>query len=197
VVEAKNAKSEVFTASFTSAPAGKSPFADHVDTFAAAVCTHMEASNRQLFQPYLRRLLNASLQHCHGTLLAAHTIPAGGLCPESLSDGVWLSPPLDLVGTFIAAHDGKDAESLAALQASEALLGGMINSDGLVIFGTNGTILGFRVFLKPTDDEKKAASHKGGGRRRTYELMKIRLGIDLKAAFFRSQDGETACERVA
>jgi len=72
----------------------------------------------------------------------------------------------------------------------------MIASDGVVIFGTDGSLLGYRVFLRPTEDEKKSLPDRGGGRRRTYALMKQRLGADLKAALFRSQDGDTECEKV-
>jgi hypothetical protein len=72
----------------------------------------------------------------------------------------------------------------------------MISSDGVVIFGTNGTLLAYRVFLKPTDDEKKILPDKGGGRRRTYALMLSRMDHALKAALFRSQDGDTECEKV-
>ena len=107
---------------------------------------------------------------------------------------MWLSSPIDLAGAHRRAVEGKDAQSLADLQASEALLGGMISSDGVVVFGTNGTILGYRIFLKPLDEEKKDLPEKGGGRRRTYALMQRRLGNELKATFFRSQDGETECQ---
>jgi hypothetical protein len=75
-------------------------------------------------------------------------------------------------------------------------LDGMINSDGLVIIGANGTILAYRVFLKSEDPERNRLPDLGGGRRRTYELMKLRLGTVFQAVLFRSQDGETECQRV-
>jgi hypothetical protein len=72
----------------------------------------------------------------------------------------------------------------------------MIASDGVVVFGTNGTLLGYRIFLKPTEEEKKDLPDKGGGRRRTYALMQRRLGAMLRAVLFRSQDGNTECQKV-
>jgi len=196
VVELRNTKNETFTASFTSAHASESHFAKHLADFASAVCHDVPEEQRAKFTPYLIRLLTDALQHCHGTLLAAHVPPGDGHAPEAVKDGVWLTTPIDLAGAHRAAVEAKDAQSLAGLQAFEALLGGMIASDGLVIFGTDGTVLGYRVFLKPTDEEKKNLPDRGGGRRRTYALMERRLGAELKAVFFRSQDGETECKRA-
>jgi hypothetical protein len=72
----------------------------------------------------------------------------------------------------------------------------MINSDGVVLLSTDGSILAYRIFLKAADEEKTRIPEQGGGRRRTFELMKIRLDTELKAAFFRSQDGNTGCGRA-
>lgn len=151
---------------------------------------------RTKVEPYFVRLLLDTLQRCHGTLLGAHVPPGHGQAPEPLSDGVRLAAPLDLAAAHRAAVESDNAQALASLQALEALLAGMVASDGVVVFGTNGTVLGYRIFLRPTEEEKKGLPDKGGGRRRTYALMQQRLGPLLKAALFRSQDGETECQKV-
>jgi hypothetical protein len=194
VVELRNGKNDTFTASFTSAPPSESAFAAQITKFGCSVAEGLQEEQKKKFLPYFVRLLTDALQHSHGTLLAAHTPPENGIAPETLSDGVWLATPIDLASAHAAAVAANDAQGLAALQSFEALFEGMVNSDGVVIFGTNGTILGYRVFLKPTDDEKKNLPDSGGGRRRTFELMHSRIGATLKAAFFRSQDGQTECE---
>jgi hypothetical protein len=196
VVALRNARAEEFTAAFTSAPATESPFSRHVTMLTQAACSSMADSACEPFLPYMQRLLLDQLQRCHGTLLAVYAPPTDGACPVQFSDGVWLSAPLDLATAYATATNTKNADSLAALQANEALLAGMLNSDGVVVFGTNGTVLGYRIFLKPDAQEKEAASHKGGGRRRTFELMRGRLGTEFKAAFCCSQDGETECARL-
>jgi len=193
VVELRNAKNDTFTASFTSAPASDSQFVSHLEEFARAATSGIPEGDREKFHPYLTRLLADVLQHCHGTLMAVNVPPTDGKAPTGLEDGVWLANPVNLAGAHKIAATARDAASLASLQAAEALLTGMIGSDGVVIFGTNGMILGYRIFLKPTDDEKKALPDKGGGRRRTFALMQCRLGPNLKAAFIRSQDGDTEC----
>jgi len=196
VVELRNSKNETLTASFTSAPAAGSAFAQQVTDFAEAASVETAEKYKASFKQYLVRLLTDVLQHCHGTLLMAHVVPAGNQPPEALNSGVWLTTSLDLIGAYVSATESKDADSLAMLSAREALLGGMIASDGLVVFGNDGRVLGYRIFLKPTDEEKKSLPEEGGGRRRTYELMKSRIGEHVKAAFFRSQDGQTECAKV-
>lgn len=196
VVELCNAKNQRLTVSFTSAPASESPFKSHVETFSSVVTAGIPEGQRGNFEQYLTRLLTEKLQHCHGTLLAAHQPPTGLLAPEPLNSGVWLTEPLCLYEAHRNARDSNDAPSLASLIATEALLEGMIASDGVVVFSTRGSVLGYRIFLKPTEAERKSMPDEGGGRRRTYALMKSRLGPDLRAAFFRSEDGQTDCERA-
>ncbi len=50
--------------------------------------------------------------------------------------------------------------------------------------------------LEASGKERSKLPERGGGRRRTYELMKLRLNGIFKAVFFRSQDGETECQKV-
>ena len=196
VVELLNAKNDKFTVSFTSAPASESLFFKHVDSFVFAVSNGLTEENRKVFKPYLFRFLTDVLQRSHGTLLASYLQPANGTPPETLKDGVWLTTPIDIASIHRTAVEANDAQSLATLTATEALITGMIASDGIVVFGTSGTLLGYHIFLKPTDEEKKNLPDGGGGRRRTYILMRSRLDNNLKAAFFRSQDGQSECEKV-
>ncbi len=197
VVELINSKNQTFTASFTSAQPAPSPLATHVHDFVIAATSAIPQERIDIFRPYLERLLVDLMQHCHGTLLAIHApLLDGQPRPQELSDGVWLNPTIDLAAIHGAAASLGTAEALADLQAVEALLSGMVNSDGVVVLDTYGGLVAYSVFLKPNEKEKVNLPERGGGRRRTYELMRMRLGADLRAAFFRSQDGETACHKV-
>ncbi len=196
VVELRNARDEVFTASLTSAMATESHFAVHVSTLAEAVGADLNPDTKQAFIPYVRRFLGDILQRCHGALCAVMRPPNDQIVPQQFAKSVWLVEPLRLASAHTDAILQKSADSLAQLQALESLLVGMINSDGVVLLGSNGTVLGYRAFLSPTEEERKHPEVEGGGRRRTYELMKGRLNGELRAAFFRSQDGATACERA-
>ena len=109
---------------------------------------------------------------------------------------MWPKQQINLLDLHRNAKASNSTDGLADLQAAESLLRGMINSDGIVLFGTDGTVLAYHVFVKPKDDEAMKLPDIGGGRRRTFELMKLRLPSIFKAVFFRSQDGATGCERA-
>lgn len=188
VVELKNSKDARYTVSFTSRPASASPLAEHVKAFAQAAGTALDAERQSRFIPYLERLLIGILQKCHGTLLAVLTEVSANT--EGLEAATWLSPPISLASIHFEATTKQDATSLADLQGIESLLAGMVGSDGLVVFGPDGTIRGYRVFLKASDEERLKISDQGGGRRRTYELMKLRTQ-SFSQILFRSQDGAT------
>ncbi|WP_143206337.1 hypothetical protein [Singulisphaera sp. GP187] len=194
VVELLISKHRTYTVSFTSSPASKSTLSDHVSKFACIAASQIADDRRAGFVPYLKSLMTDKLLHSHGTLLAvvdsSSTLKSHD---HTLDAGTWLSPVVDLAARYSRAITERTAIALAELQASEVLLEGMVNSDGVVVFGADGTLRAFRVFLKPDDAEKKALAEKGGGRRRTYELMRNRTNVTLMAALFRSQDGDTEC----
>jgi hypothetical protein len=145
------------------------------------------------FNAYLKRILSNVIQHSHGTLLAVIP-PLEGSVPESISNSVRLSPQIDLAGLHREAFRLRDADSLADLRAAEVLLAGMIGSDGIVVFGCDGTLKAYRSFIRPEPNEAVLLPSEGGARRRTFELMKIRIPTHYTAAFYRSRDGETRCE---
>lgn len=196
VVELRNAKNDVFTAALTSATATESHFSTHVATLADALSEDLTPEMAESFKPYLRRFLSDTLQRCHGTLCAVLKAPADGIAPQRFAKSVWLVERLRWAEIHAVARTHRSAEALSDLQAVETLVVGMIRSDGVVILGSDGTVLGYRAFLHPDDKERQQQVAEGGGRYRTFGLMKGRLGADLRAAFFRSQDGTTECERA-
>jgi hypothetical protein len=193
VVDLSSTVNSRFTVALTTTPAQPSPLEADVSKFVDVVCSQMEETAS--FKAYLRRTLASILQDCHGTLLAVVENKPGVSDEASLSDGIWTTPGVRLAELHKSAVETGTADALAALQGAEALVAGMVDSDGVVVFGTDGSVLAFRVFLKPDDKEKAQIPDKGGGRRRTFELMKLRLQTIFRAVFFRSQDGETMCER--
>ncbi len=191
-VELQNSNRESFTATITTNHAETSTLYADVDRFVSAATEDVPQPDP--FAAYLRRLLLGTLQRCHGTLLAV--LPSSGKKnSRALGEGVEPSPVVQLFELFSQATKANDADSLGALRSAEILLDGMIGSDGVVLFGSNGSILAYRAFLKMSPAEDRNVAKVGGNRRRTYEVMKLRVPRVYKAAFFRSQDGETACCR--
>jgi hypothetical protein len=192
VVDLRTTTSKRFTVTLTTTLAEPSPLDKHVEAFSKAACSGLK--DPSVFQSYLRRLITNILQDCHGTLLAVIKPPGKGKPHVSLKDGVWPTPVLALSDLHARAQSTRTSEALADLIAAETLLRGMVNSDGVVVFGSDGTVQAYHVFLKPSSDERGKLSEDGGGRRRTYELMRQRLKSRFKAVLIRSQDGGMKCE---
>lgn len=140
------------------------------------------------FSGYVERILSAAIKDCHGTLIAV--VPGNGSAlPEKLADIVKINPPFHLYERYqMHIEEGKTAESVSRLQAASELVAGFIGSDGITVFNEAGYVLGYRAFIHSDTGEKPSD---GGARTRAYESMKLLVGSDLKAAFFRSQDGRT------
>ena len=143
-------------------------------------------------QAYLKRTLTSIVQHCHGTLLLV--VPADYKRDEWQNSGVVPEPGLNFAELHAAAMKFRDADSISDLRAAQVLLEGMILSDGIVVFGDDGSVLAYRCFVKPELDEESTLKTEGGARRRAFNIMKLRLGSRYLAALYRSQDGETKCE---
>jgi len=193
VVELRNTMNGRFTASLRTTLPKSSTLEDDIDNFALAATRDLQ--DPESFRGYLRKLLIDIVQHCHGTLLGV--IAPTDQIPESLQDGVWPGPRLKISELYYHASQVRDADSLSDLKAVEVLLAGMIGCDGIVVFGSDGTVLAYRIFIKPSSSEAAQLPTTGGGRRRTFELMKLRMPCVFQAILFRSQDGDTACNRSA
>lgn len=193
-VELLNSSGASLTVSLTASQPTPSVFSQYITTLVGQSCSEIDDEPRQQFSNYLARTLTGLLQQCHGTLIAVIDANLDGI-PDEMSDGVWLSPSIDLFGCHMRAVKSGDAASLADLQAAECLLRGMVNSDGIVILDTKGCVRAFRVFLAPTNTEKQKLDDSGGGRRRTFNLMKLRVESNqILAALIRSQDGVMDCK---
>lgn len=196
VVELRNTQNQVFTAALTTETATDSQFDAHVRMLAAGVSADVDEAVKAAFEAYATRFLASTFQRCHGCLCAVLKHGADDAAPVDFAKSVWLAQPLAWASSLQEARQGASAETLAVLQSVESLIVGMINSDGVVVFGSGGVVLGYRAFMSPNEEERKAQSDEGGGRRRTHALMCKRLGNSLRVAFFRSQDGKTLCERT-
>jgi hypothetical protein len=175
----------------TSAPSNRAMSGQILD-FSSAACSDVAEDSREQATGYLARVLTEYLRGSQGTLLAAAPW-AKVLDPKKFSDGVILQQPIPLVQTMLTAVKEKTVADASLLRSHESLLRGMINSDGVTILGTDGSIRAFRVFVhRPTKKAKsrqKAAS--GGARIRAFDILRGYIGKSLRAALFLSQDGRT------
>jgi hypothetical protein len=134
-------------------------------------------------------LVGQILQHSHGAL--AIVLKKDTALPEQLRDMVVLDPPISIVERVSAFMSDKAPGTMYSLQGLAHLLEGMFQSDGIVVFRSDGIVVGFRGFHQGGAVPLDVAIHAGGNRRRTYGALSALVGTTLSAAFFRSQDGHT------
>lgn len=142
---------------------------------------------RDQVERYVFRVLTDSLPECHGSLIA---ILPDNQIPDALKDAVKITPPLSIsnrVGDFIKFGNN---EELVRLQATASLIKGMLQCDGIVVFGIDGTLLAYRCFISSVIKSPGAVT--GGARRKAFEgLKQLVLARSVCAAFIQSQDGAT------
>jgi hypothetical protein len=135
--------------------------------------------------------LSSVFQEAHGTLAVVIPKKRRGL-PNKISDAIKLAQPVSLVVKIQEYLECKDHESLAELQRVGLLIEGMLESDGITVFRSDGSIMGYRAFLRGPKKMQKYSKHHGGARMRTYqELKQLADRGEIEGAFIHSQDGYT------
>ncbi|MGH9533416.1 MAG: hypothetical protein ACRD2E_01005 [Terriglobales bacterium] len=171
------------------------PAESPAELFALDCCRGLGASaNATDFRSYFKRMLADCISTCHGTILAcAPDTDLKGL--NEFRDGIVIDPGLDFFGAYDAYRSDQSAESILTMQSAEELLGGILRSDGIVVFDTRARLLAYRVFFGAARVAGPAAGALvGGARRRAFEGARAMVGPKLAALLFRSQDGLTIRE---
>lgn len=146
-----------------------------------AICYRVSPELVEPTKSYLTRIFYNALRVSHGSLVA---VTSGRKPPAKLfDDGIPLEPPVDFP---LLIRSVRRAEvSPARLQSSSALLEGMLNSDGIIVFNNKGQLVGFNYFVRA----KTTSRESGGARQRAFETLTRNLNKGLSAAFIQSQDG--------
>jgi hypothetical protein len=153
----------------------------YLDKLVSAVMEHAGEDVKEPAVSFLKRQLFDSLRQSHGCLIAVTNMREA---PKFLSeDGVMLESPIDLPALVESLR--KDRISAAYLESKGSLLGGMLNSDGILLFDSRGRVLGYNCFVKTGKNDAVI----GGARRRAFSTLKEKIGRGLSAAFMQSQDG--------
>lgn len=169
-----------------------------IDAFSkfAVACVHgIPGDQKKVIGSYFGRLVFDAAQRCHGTIIAVVDLTSQPL-PDWLADGVVLESPIDIASVAAELQSGFSANTLATLSSREALFHGMVQSDGITVVSSDGKIVAFRVFVKPNETEATRLDELqiiGGARSRAHELLRLRIGDQLKCVLYRSQDGNTIC----
>jgi hypothetical protein len=153
---------------------------DHVARLVSCI-TKKSDKNRDTLNSFLKNFFHKSLRESHGALIA---VVNGSQIPRNLSrDGIILGTPIDF--SSIVGMGNREDLHVEQAYSSASLVGGMLNSDGIVLFDDSGRVRGFNVFVK----SKKSMGVSGGARRRAYAALCDMVDRDLAGAFVQSQDG--------
>lgn len=132
---------------------------------------------------FLRRLFFDSLRQSHGCIIAVTDLDEA---PNYLGeDGIILDSPINFAELVISLK--KKEIDPSYLESKGALLKGMLNSDGIIVFDNKSRLLGYNCFIKVENKETVI----GGARKRAFGSVKSKIGQGIAAVFMQSQDGWT------
>jgi hypothetical protein len=162
------------------------------DRFCSSVVSAVPAGVREQVHNFYWRIFCAVLKGGHGTLAIALESKRNKL-PAKFTDGVAMVPPIDVATKVHALLNSNNCESDTKLRAIAALIKGMLQTDGVTVFATNGSVRAYNVFVKDTKMAEGSSTAIGGARRRAYASLCSWIGHDVHSAFFLSQDGHAEC----
>lgn len=136
---------------------------------------------------FFRAVMTNVFRSGHGTLAAV--IPSRRrTLPTQFSDSIPLAPPISVCDKLRALVDSRDSQTNMEVQAFGSLLSGMLQSDGITVFGSDGSVRAYNAFVRHPRD-KSGSVTTGGARHRTFQVLSDMVGKGLSGAFMQSQDG--------
>ena len=187
IVEMKGFLKSCLSVNFGAEKEGKGAAVEILEGFVSIIISSVPAELKELTQTFYRRLLARILKEGHGTLAAVISHKKRKI-PKKVRDGVILNPPINIVQRIEDLTKKKSPQANIRLDACVALIPGMMRSDGITIFATDGSVRAYNVFIKhPTTGREQRTI--GGARSRTFEALCGMLGNDIIGAFMQSQDG--------
>jgi hypothetical protein len=138
---------------------------------------------------FYRRVLTTVVQAGHGTLAAVVSGKKSVLPTQFSGDAIPLAPPISVPEKILELLATEDCQANTQLLAYNAVITGMLLSDGITVFGSDGTARAYNVFVKHPP-LKSAEATAGGARHRTFRVLSglVTKGT-LVAALMQSQDG--------
>jgi hypothetical protein len=149
-----------------------------IERFCDAITLNVAAEQREDVRRYFYRTLSELLIKGHGSLLVVQSSRRRTI-PTNLADSIRFPAPISIADRVRDYREHKDDEALAKLDRATALVRGVLESDGIVIFKNDGSIIAYRAFLT-TLHQSASTVAAGGARRRTFEALpqarRLRLG---------------------
>lgn len=134
---------------------------------------------------YVKDVFITALNHGHGNLIAV--VDNIDLIKEEghLQNGFFLSDTIDFAKLLLDNYQIKSDQTATTLNAFTQLVVSMLNFDGITLFNTTGSVVGYHFIVDNNVVGNKAIV--GGSRTRAFESLKQTNGI--LACLMKSQDG--------
>jgi hypothetical protein len=137
---------------------------------------------------FYHAIFSGVLRAAHGTL--AVVVPSSKRSlPALFRDGVPLEKPVSASDSIRELLRSDSSAASTRLQGQAALISGMLLSDGITAFASDGSVKAYNIFIK--HPKGTSTSTHGGARRRTFDVLSSKVGSHLTFAFMQSQDGAT------
>ena len=163
-----------------------------IHQFVRAVTRDVEHRLKKRIEAFYDRIAVELFTSNHGSLAAI--VEYGNPLPEYFKDGIILNERLGLTPAVNRHVKYRDEGSTLCLAAHGSLIQKMLEMDGVTVFDTMGSVLAYNCFVRDLSQASDHGIRLGGARKRAYEILKSKLGIDLIAALYKSQDGHGECE---
>jgi hypothetical protein len=158
---------------------------DALRSLSSSIVADVSGRIREQALAFFETLISGVLKASHGTLAAVQLARKKKL-PIQLRDGIVLKRAIRVTEPISELLAHNDCLANTRLLSTGELITGMLLSDGITIFGSDGTVRAYNVFIKHRD--LASASRSGGARRRTFETLRAMEYLD--CVFMQSQDGQ-------
>lgn len=188
IIEVKGIRADTLIISFgTQQDAKKSP-TENQNSFIETILTNVSEELKEATRNFFKKLFLEVLQKGHGTLACVIDSKKKDL-PKKLNDGIFLKSKINIPNTIKDVLDKNDLQANSVLEGQFALVSGMMQSDGITVFKTNGEVAAYNVFIKHSEKLLKTPTN-GGARSRTFLTLCDMIGNGLVSAYIQSQDGK-------
>lgn len=140
---------------------------------------------KEMAASYLKDMFTAALNHGHGNLIAVSDDVNLLKNEGHLSGGFFLSEKIDFIKLLSDNYLLKSDRTATTLNAFTQLVISMLNFDGITLFETNGSVVGYHFIVDNKLDIEEAIV--GGSRTRAFRALTKTRGV--KACLMKSQDG--------
>jgi hypothetical protein len=194
LIEAKSASQSHLIIHFGTTKEGEGSVLPLLDVFLEALVENVSGDVQEQSGSFYRKIFLEVMRAEHGTLAAIMPARRNAI-PSRFREGVTPSPPISIPDRVRELAKKADSESQIRLEASGTMVVGMLLSDGITLFGSDGTVRAYNIFVKHPRAKESGGRPLGGARTRTFNMMSGLVGTQLSAAFMHSQDGHIEVKR--